>query len=510
MRIRSPHSRLFATSLTAIAVLAATTSCAGSSGGSASSGKSLAVSIAAGPAGLDPVHLTSDQTSYIWSSLYDTLLYLDNQGKVQPNAASSWTYTDDARTLTLKLRKGMTFSNGHAVNATAVVDTLNLIRTTPGNNQQALAAVSKAAAPDALTIVLHLSHPDPNLLNSLSTMAGVIGDPATLTKGSTATDPVGSGPYTLDKATTVAGTTYVLKRRADYWNAKAYPYQTFTARVLTPTASINALRSGEVQASIQGMGASAFKAPTYTTKLIPASSVGTLVIGDRKGGVVPALGNLKVRQAINMAFDRPGMVKALLQGAGAATDEVFNPQGPLYVPSLAQKYTHDIAKAKSLMAEAGYPHGFTLKMPSFYYMANVQPTIGQALSDIGIKVDWVTVPMSGTPSAILSKKYGMFFYFNSVDTAPAEININLSKGGLLNPFDSTDPALTPLLDKVYSETDQSKLDAVYQQIGTFMADNAWDAPLFQVNVNWVLAKGVTFLGTGATQFNSVRQFGVAG
>ena len=82
-----------------------------------------------------------------------------------------------------------------------------------------------------------------------------------------------------------------------------------------------------------------------------------LLLFDREGKVVPALKELKVRQAINYALDRESLLKNVMQGSGTLTSQVFGPESGSYLPELDKYYSFDVAKAKSLMAEAGYVRG---------------------------------------------------------------------------------------------------------------------------------------------------------
>lgn len=139
MRIRHPHPRSHARALATVGVAAAllaSSACSSeSTGASSSSGDTLALSIFGTPNSFDPTQLLEGQQMYVWDSVYDTLLIQDNAGRLQPGAAQSWQYSADARTLTLKLRTGMKFSSGAAVDAAAAQATLERIRTTPGPNQ---------------------------------------------------------------------------------------------------------------------------------------------------------------------------------------------------------------------------------------------------------------------------------------------------------------------------------------------------------------------------------------
>lgn len=344
MRIRSSHSRpgprprQRSQSLAAAVVVAllatATAACDSTPAATSNSGTdaTLALSILGTPNSFDPAQLIEGQQTYVWDSIFDTLLLQDNKGELHPGAAQSWSYAKDGRTLTLKIRQGMKFSSGDPVDANAVKATLERIRSTPGQSQLSLASVSAVEAPDASTVVLKLKQPDASLLGALSTSPGVIGDPKTMANKSTTLNPVGSGPYTLDTKATVNGSVYVLKRRDDYWNKKAYPFRTVKIRVITdPTASANALKAGETNAGTADVSQlPALEAAGFQITHVKATAGAFLVLADRAGTKLKPLGDLRVRKAINMAFDRQKIVTQVLRGSGKATDQLFNPRaGPM-------------------------------------------------------------------------------------------------------------------------------------------------------------------------------------
>ncbi|WP_309052835.1 ABC transporter substrate-binding protein [Streptomyces sp.] len=516
MRIRFPLARPLsrvAPVAVAGAVLLSTTACDSQSGDASSgSGRTLSLAIIGTPNSFDPAQLVEGQQTYVWNSVYDTLLIQDNEGRLVPGAAESWEYTDDARTLTLRIRKGMKFSSGTPVTSAAVKATLDRIRATPGASQIGLAAVASVETNGDHEVVIKLRHPDGSLLSALSGAPGVIGDPKTMTSKGSALNPVGSGPYTLDKGATVNGSVYVLKRRDDYWNKKAYPFPTVKVRVIADrTAALNALKAGEVNAgSVEATHLGALKSSGFEVTNVEATAAGVLMLADRDGSKLKPLGDVRVRKAINMAFDREKIVKQILQGSGKPTVQVYNPKGDAYDPALEKTYAYDPAEAKRLLAEAGYANGFTVPMPSLVYTKPFEPTITQSLKDIGITVQWETVPAQQTNSAFISKKYPMFFTMDGLNTAPIETRNNFSPTGTRNVFGTTDKRFDALWDQANTEVDPAAAAKIYQKINAFTVENAWNAPVFYAGTHWVTKKGIRYLGDGSSTFSTVRQFGITG
>ncbi|WP_436790884.1 ABC transporter substrate-binding protein [Yinghuangia sp. YIM S10712] len=493
------------------AALLAAAGCGGATDKPAADSQTLALSVLGAPNSFDVTQLADGQQAYVWNSVYDTLLYTDNKGQIQPNAAESWSYSEDGRTLTFKLRKGMKFSNGHPVTAAEVRATLDHVRTTPGPQQSQLAAIASIDTPDEVTVVLRLHAPNAALLVSLTMGAGVIADPATMKDPSAALNPVGSGPYTLDKAATVNGSTYVLNKRDDYWNADAYPFDTVKVKVMPDRiATVNALQAGELNAgTVEPTQVDQLKSAGFDVTLVPATSLGALVLTDREGTILKPLADVRVRQAINMAFDRQKIVTQFLRGAGRPTEQIVNPKSPSYDPALDTTYPFDPAGAKRLLAEAGYPDGFSVTMPSLYFTKPFEPTIGQALKDIGINVTWEPVPAQNNNIALTSGKYAMYFTADGLGAVARDAERYFSPQGSRNPFHTTNPEVTSLLQEASATQDPARLNETFKKISAYGTKNAWYAPVFFAGTSWVTKKGIVYLGDGSSTLVTIRAFGVS-
>ncbi|MGW0246265.1 ABC transporter substrate-binding protein [Nocardia goodfellowii] len=455
--------------------------------------------------------MVPSDSGFVWASILDTLLYLDNRGNVQPNAAESWEYSSDRRTLTLKLRSGMTFSTGAPVNAAAVKATIDRTTASKGLAAARIKSVREVRTPDERTVVLDLAHPDPGLLEALTKGSGAIGDPATLSQPRTTLDPVGSGPYILNTAETVNGSIYVLNRRDDYWNVEQYPFRTVKVRIIQDrTATVNALQAGELNAgSVEASHLDRLRAVGFKDQPALANSM-TLTLVDRAGEVVPALADPRVRRAINMAFDRAKMTQQLIKGAGRPTVQSFNPKGMGYDAALESTYQFEVEGAKKLLAEAGYPNGFSLTMPELFYSKSFGPTVAQSLASIGITVQWEPVPPLQTDQALASRKYGAFLMIEGLAGFPEETARYRTSEPGRNPFASQDPELDALLAQYDQEGDPARSADLAKKISAFLVRNAWDAPLFFIERHWVTKDGITFLGDGSNTFTNVRQFGLSG
>ncbi|MDF9277626.1 ABC transporter substrate-binding protein [Arthrobacter sp. EH-1B-1] len=501
--------RLTALAATVLAATLALSGCGGSSAPEADSTNSaegavaerdLSVAAVSPPNSLDPAQVVDGQQMFVWGSILDTLLRRDPQtGDLIPGAAESWEYNEDGTELTLTLREGMTFSSGDPVNAEAVAATLLRGRDTPGAVQSRLASIEDAVATDETTVVVSLTAFDPQFVDNLAQGPGAIGDPATWDEERTATDPVGSGPFTLDTAKTVPGNTYVLTKRDDYWDAENVPFKTLTVRVLQdPTASFNALQAGELNAAtVQEQVLGQLDTSKFTVTTVDAVAVSFLNILDRAGEKFPALGDQSVRQAINMSIDREGILKAIYSGTGMKTNQTVSPYGDIFSEELNEKYPYDPEAAKALVEEAGYA-GETFQIPSTFLSTSIESTLSQSFADIGLTLEWVAVPPQQAQSAARSGEYGLYYQILGFNSDAADMATVYGPAGFANPTGYTDETLDELFAKINSTVDHEEAIPTYQELNEYVVDQALVAPVVFPGANWVTEKGVEYVGKGNT------------
>ena len=288
--------------------------------------------------------------------LYDSLTHLSPTGQLQPGLAQSWDFTPGGNSLTLHLRPGVKFSDGAPVDANAVKAAILHNKTSP--LRTSLEVIQSITVVDPLTLTLNLSSPTPaDLLYAFNDLDGMIGDPAdasTLSK-----QPVGSGPYTLVSAN---DSEIVLRKNPNYWNASAYqPEEIDFVQVATGPPSVAALEAGTIDMTqFQPESLATVKADSALGYAIQPSHE-YLTVQFRLD--TPPVNNQLVRQAINYAVNRSEINNVVLAGTGRVTDETFAPDQPVaYNPSVANEYTYNPAKAKQLLAQAGYPNGVTVTL----------------------------------------------------------------------------------------------------------------------------------------------------
>lgn len=466
--------------LAAAALVVGAGACSGT-GASSSAARTLTIANVLDNNSFDPTQLNIGNQMQYWSPVFDTLLTRDKGNKLQPWLATSWAYDAKRTTLNLKLKSGVKFTDGTPFDATVVKDNLTNLGAGTGQNAYMSRSIATYQIVSPTELNLKLKAPDPGLIDYLASVGGVMASPKSLKAKDVATVPVGSGPYVLDKTGTVAGSTYTYKRNPDYWNTSVFPYDKIVIKPMTDvTARLNALKSGQLNATLTDTNSLAdAKRTGLTVNTTPVNWNGLLLM-DREGKLVPALKDLRVRKAINFAFDREAILKNVSHSEGALTTQIFNAAGDGYDKSLDGTYNYDPGKAKQLLAEAGYASGFSITMPESSGFAQYNAIIEQQLAAIGIKVKWVKVPANAVIPEILSGKYPVVFMTLGSQSAWQDIQKAVTRKSPWNPLKAGDPQLDQLLAAAQNAP-EAQLPAAMKAVSKWLVDNAWFDPWYREN-----------------------------
>jgi peptide/nickel transport system substrate-binding protein len=414
--------------------------------------------------------------------VYDTLLRAAPDGTLEAGLATDWAWDDSLTQLTLTLRDGVTFSDGEAFTAEVAVGNLTRFRDGTSDNASFLTSMASAEAVDDKTVLITLSQPDPAFLTYLSQNAGLQGSPAMWDSADAKTDPIGSGPYELDTDKTVVGSTYVFDKRDGYWDPSSVYYDEIVVNVYgDATALVNALKGGQVDVSASNTPTQIpdAEAAGYTANLVELNWAG-FILADRDGTINPAIGDVRVRQAINYALDRSSLVQALAAGYGTPTTQVFSVNSDAYDPDLDNRYPYDPEKAKQLLAEAGYPDGFTLVMPRSTFVPDAEYAIyAQQLAAVGITAQW-----EQTGDDLFAKMLGgtwaaFPFQLQSDPTAWQTLQFSMLPYSTWNTSHVSNDELSALAAQL--QTAQGDAAApIAQQINEWIVDQAWFAPSYRL------------------------------
>lgn len=302
------------------------------------------------------------------------------------------------------------------------------------------------------------------------------------------TKPVGSGPYVIDPKGSAAGSQLNYKRNAGSWNRSAFPYDTITIRQFDDdVASFNALKSGQIDlTSVNIKDVPEARGSGFNTPLVPDWGYHLFRFGDLLGKINPAIGNVQVRQAICMAFDRKGINQTINLGLGGTSCQVFKKGQPEYIDGGDDRYAFNPTKAKQLLAAAGYPNGFELVIPTYSgYTADVEAIAKQALTNIGITVKYDVKPDAGTWFADLHK-YAVFMFSSDIYANTIVNHIQAAGQFVVWPLDPKTQALI----KSINSTTGDKQRVFGQQLGKLVLDQAWMTTITTTPAAWAAAKNV--------------------
>lgn len=415
-------------------------------------------------------------------AVYDGLLRAEPDGTIVPWLATKWSYDDTNTKLSMTLRDDVTFSDGTEFTPEVAKDNLLRFRDGTSPQKQYLAGLDDVTVTGDDSIELDLAAPNPSLLYFLTQNPGLQESPENFGASKEATDPVGSGAYLYDAKASVVGSSYVFTRNTKYWAKKDQHYEKVVVNVLaTPTAVLNAIKGGQVDgATITDVGSVAQAEGAGFTITDQSLNFFGLMLFDRDGKLDGPLEDVQVRQAINYALDRKALLKAVAQGKGEVTTQIFSPDGPAYDASLDSAYDYDPAKAKQLLSDAGYADGLTLQQPqSSGFPPAVYALIQQQLGDVGITVDYSTAgPTEFIPNALAAKYPSMLFQLKAAPTPWETWTLDLAPTAAWNPFHLEDATAKGYADTMQSGTSE-EADAAAKQLNRYVVEQAWFAPIYR-------------------------------
>lgn len=498
MRFRSRMATGSAVMAIAGLVLVGCSSVSATSGGSAaSSAPTLTIGSTVAPQSWDPAYVGDANYVPYAQAAYDSLIRRTEQNTYVPMLATSWQVSNAGKTVTLDLRKGVTFSDGTPFNAAAVKANVEHFAQSAGPLGNELTGLTAAKVINPYEIELDFKAAIPDIIFNLSDAAGRMASPKAIGTPSLKTVPDGTGPYVLSTAQTIQGSTYTLTARKDYWDK---PLQKFGAVVFkifpTETGLLNALKTGQVDAGNLTQQDNIANAQAAGIQILHPkyhiSWIG-LIFMDRTGKQVPALGSTDVRLAISHAVNSAEIMKvSLSHQQGTLDSQIFNEASPAYSNSLTGAYSYNPALAKQLMARGGYAHGFTVTMPATpgFLTPAVQTALQQELAAINIKVNWVNEPIGSLYGDLAAGKFPMsFVVFGSVPTDWSVVQSYIAPNGAWNPDKTTAPQLEKLISDIPGAS-QAQQNADFTAINKYVVDNAWFDPWFWANENFAVNKTV--------------------
>jgi peptide/nickel transport system substrate-binding protein len=434
-------------------------------------------------------------------AVWDGLIYRDPiTNEYSGNLATGWKWIDDV-TLELTLREGVTFHNGEPFTADDVVFTVDYVAN-PENGaktQRNVNWMKSGEKIDDYTVRIHLKEPFPAAIEFLSGPVSMYPDQYYAEAGPSGMGlkPVGTGPYKVVEV--VPGQRFVLEKYEGYHDSpKGQPsIGTIDIRTIPDVNTQMAELFGGTLDLIWQVPADQAERLDQMGRFTVANE-STMRIGYLTMDAAGQTGenpfqDVRVRRAVNHAIDRKALVNALLKGKSQVVSAACFPSQFGCISDVTS-YEYDPEKAKALLAEAGYPDGFETEFYA-YRDRDYAEAISSFLNAVGIRTDFRMLQYSalrelrmstGTPVSF--QTWGSY----SINDASA-ITSQFFKHGSLD--DSRDDEVLAWLNIADSSTDPAVRKENYAKALRKIADEAYWAPMFSYNTNYVYSTEVDYTPT---------------
>ena len=495
----------------------------------------IRIGLAADISSIDPHFANQDAVSAVCSHMYETLVSLTPDGRLAPGLALSWKPLNNGTVWEFKLRKGVKFHDGEELTAQDVafsVDRPATIKnsTTPFTGYTKAIVSHQVVDPYTIRFTTAAPYPLlPNDLNRIFIVSRKAAEHASTEDFNLGKVKAGSGPYTLLKYS--RGQSIELVRNDNYWGAKP-AWANVTLKMLpSEPARMAALLSGDVQAveKVQPNLVAKFKAnkdlavfgktSTRMLFLFVDFRDSTPFAFDKAGKKLAGnpLKDVRVRQAISRLIDRTVLADKTLDKLGLPTANIAAP-GMFGFNAALKPDPYDLADAKKLLAQAGYPDGFgiTLFAPNDRFINDEQValTIGQMLARGGIATKVETMPFSAFVARASRKELGFGLLGWGVGGGEPSgamrgllATADKDKGmGGYNWASYSSPRFDSMLQEAIRTVDDGKREKLLAEAADIAVRKDYALiPLYNQVATWAVKKGITMLPR-SDEFTLAYQF----
>lgn len=476
-------------------------------------GDELVIGFQGGAVTLDP-HMRAETTSISWQlHIYESLTYLERDGSVSPKLATEWENVDK-NTWLVTLREGVKWQDGSDFTAEDAVYALERALNHPESEmKQYITAISNVEVVDPLTIRINTSAPDPLMPLHLSQVR-IVNEAFTEETGDSGmtSQAMGTGPYRAISYSNEDN--LVLERFEEYWGDAPSFDRVQLVNIPNGSTRIAALLSGEIDVAEKIL-------PQDFPRLERDENVYiTQVAGNRviyltmnysctegcpgsnlEGGANPFADPL-VRRAVYHAIDTDTIIERIMGGAAAPATQFIAPATTYYDEDI-ERYAYDPEEALRLLAEAGYPDGFSVRLdaPNDRYLndALVAQAVGGLLGNIGIQVEVNAIPKAVFFPQIDDGDFLMYIAGWSssdvISTYNAQIHTKDDEVGygFANRNGYSNPELDDLVQQVNVEFDEARrIDLIHQINEQALDEDIVWIPLHVENVIAGVREGVVF------------------
>jgi peptide/nickel transport system substrate-binding protein len=472
---------------------------AGASQAAAQPARTLVIDTTAEAESLDPALVAQASGFSVISSIFDNLVERDYSGALVPMLAESWTLPDP-NTIEFKLRQGVTFHNGEAFNAAAVKYSIERMLDPTLNSPLAAAwpkSFQSVEVVDDATVRFHLSQPDATIFDALA-VGGAMVAPNYYSSNSEdflASHPVGTGPFKFVDSVRDDHTT--LAANPGYWGV-----DTYKGTPLVPTVVFRPVPNAGTRVAdlLNGTADMIFDvAPDDIATLQGRANEGFQVVAGNPAKLqfvqfmpkkaTDPLADRRVRQALNMAVDVNAIVTNLFGSLGKRQSSPIMEGALGYDPSVSA-YDFNPTFAKQLLADAGFPDGFsaTMDLASSDNPTEAQAVIGY-LQQVGVTVQPKTLELATFNNNWSQDKSSdlRFARWGGLQDPAVFLNYTTLCGAFLGDEFACDKEATNLAKQAANTLDQDVRAGLYGQVARLLHDDPMAI---------YLANDVTIYGVG--------------
>lgn len=391
--------------------------------------RTLVIAAQSAPTAMDPHFHRSNSNNAVLRQVFDPLLDFDTAGRIVPRLAEAWRAVDDLN-WEFRLREGLRFHDGTPLTPEDIAFSfarLPLVLNSPGSFASAVRTVASVTVVDPRTIQITTREPTPFLdaeLTSVLILSRRLHEGATTADFNTGRAMIGTGAYR--HVAYEQGNQLEVVRNPDFWGGRPAWDRVRMRFVTNPGSRTAALLAGDVDL-IDGVATQDVARLSTDPRLavFGVESNGTAYlfpdgardrapfITDRQGRPLDRnpLRNRNVRQALSLAINRQGIVERLLAGQGTPAEQFAAPSAIGRAPDMPP-LPLDVARARTLLAEAGYPNGFrmTIHGPNGWFPgdAEVLQAIAQGFTRIGVETTVETLPTATFFTRATNRDFALF------------------------------------------------------------------------------------------------------
>jgi len=483
----------------------------------------VTIGLAAEPSAMDPHYHNLGPNNAFASNVYDALIIQDEQQKLTPGLAVSWTPVSDT-VWEFKLREGVKFHDGSDFNADDVIFTMERAPNVP-NSPSSFGTYLKGKTfekVDDYTIHVKTEAPYPLMgvdLSNVQIISNEVGADVTTAQFNDGAAMIGTGPYKFVEW--VPSDRIVLSKNEAYWGTKANFDKVTIKPIKSNPTRVAALLAGDVD-MIDNVPTTDIATLKKDDNLSLMQGISNRVIYlhmDRFRDNSPyitgtngknPLNDLRVRKALSMSINREAIVERVMEGVAIPAGQLL-PPGFFGTSDKLKPMAYDPAQAKALLAEAGYPNGFglTIHGPNDRYIndAKIAQAVGQMLTRIGIDAKVETMPSnvffrsasSGGPNGEPKYSFVLVGWGSGTGEASSPLRSLIAtydkdKGfGASNRGRYSNPDVDKQIEEALATVDDAKREAVLAKATEMAMEDVAIIPLhYQVNT-WAVKKGLKYI-----------------